>query len=860
MRRASDIASRVLLALVALAAIALVTYKLAAQIAVGPSWDSFSYLANAAQFAGRGFGYTEPGRPPLLSVITAVPLALGAMDERVIQVVDALLALFTLSGFYLLVRRRLSRAIAAGATLALLMAPPVWQWVGVGYTDLAAMGLALWALYFSVRATEDDARFYYAAFPTALAVVLMRVNAALFIVPFMVWLTLRARPFRDAKALVGGVLTALAALVPFAVYYDVTTGDAFYPIAASLRIQDAGTLADAMHDIHSFAGSINILAAPTALGALTIVVLGLALFGLADAVWRKIRSRRVSAARIFAALVVIGGGYYVGRHGFGASQAVVFVGVLAVWRLLAADKHESNAGVRWEVPAELALDAAMLAWLLSFFWFHETWAQKFSRYYITMAPSVVYLMVLGWRQLLRGVGAVVGSRESQSSPRLNYGLRALAWVPLVALVAAGLAVDAAATSWTPEASYMAARSSAAWIAARPDGATAEIYSDLWPITAWYLKRPVKAMPFFTQQAAIGHELDVNDAGYYVTLKSLTLERYGDAYQTGGVQVLTAKAQPPAMARVLYLGGGWDHYLEQIDGYRFALVHDGGDYDMTGSAYLDAYGPGQLARFHAIAAFGFLWNDRSAAEKRLQQWVANGGTLVLDASQNLQPPTSLGDSVLFDTVIKRDSLPRDARVTLDPTFASAHPQVGAMTATPFLTDSGAAWFGASYAALPGSTPLRVLASAAGRPVVAERKWGSGRVIWIGYNLVWHAFQTANASEARLVSAVLDDATGQPEHVASAPSLATSWIALRPEEPAANALDTSWIALSPQAPATPSLDTAWIALGSPAASPANGPAAPTTRLASARAGAPMSQSRLRTPARTTVQRPRRLVPGT
>ena len=769
MKRFVAVASRAVLAVVAVTAVALVRYKLAAQFVVGPSWDSFSYLENAAQFAGRGIGYSEPGRAPLLSVITAVPVALGAMDQRTIQAVDALLALFTLAGFYLLLRRRFSRAIAACASLALLMAPPVWQWVGVGYADLAAMGLALWALYFAVRATEDDPRFYFAAFPMALAVVLMRVNAALFVVPFAVWLALRVRPFRDAKQLLGGVLAALAALLPFIAYYDATTGNGLYPLVASLRIEEAGTAtATAMRDVSSYAGSIHTLAAPGALGAFTIVALALAAFGLAEAVWRSIRARHIRMRTVVAACCVAVVGYLVGRHGMAASQAAVLVGVFAVWRLLAADRHESSAGVRWEVPASLALDAAMVAWLLSFFWFHETWAQRFTRYYITMAPSVVYLVVLGWRELISGVGVAVGSPASEATPRTTYGLRALAWTPLVALLLAGLTIDVATTPRTPEPSVAAARASAAWITSRPDASTATVYSDLWPITSWYLRRPVKAMPTFQDPAAVQHELDVNDARYYVTLKSATPARYDIGYRDDTVRVAVADEPPPAMPRVLYLGGGWDHYLEQLDGYRVALVHDAGDYDVLGSAYLDAYAPAELARYRTIAAFGFLWHDRSGAERRLQQWVANGGTLVVDASRNLQEPTSLGDCVLFDTVIKRESLPHNAHVTIDPSFAASHPGVGTVTPTPFVSDNGASWFGAAYSALPGSAPLHVIASANGSPVIAERMWGRGRVVWIGYNLAWHAFRTGNASEARLISAVLDGATAPAGQVASGPS--------------------------------------------------------------------------------------------
>ncbi len=135
-------------------------------------------------------------------------------------------------------------------------------------------------------------------------------------------------------------------------------------------------------------------------------------------------------------------------------------------------------------------------------------------------------------------------------------------------------------------------------------------------------------------------------------------------------------------------------------------------------------PEQLAAWDTIAAFGFLWHDRSGSERALAEWVADGGTLVIDASHNLQQPTSLDGSVLFDTVIRREGLPRDSHISLDPSFAEKHPEIGPLDATPWLGENGEAWFGASYAPLPGSAPLEVLASVGGRPLVAKRTWGRG----------------------------------------------------------------------------------------------------------------------------------------
>ncbi len=277
--------------------------------------------------------------------------------------------------------------------------------------------------------------------------------------------------------------------------------------------------------------------------------------------------------------------------------------------------------------------------------------------------------------------------------------------------------------------------------------------------SWYLKRDVKAMPTFDDERAVAHELESNRAAYYVSVHRSAVSGYANRYETGTGRVLAASAGIRASRpEALYLGGGWENYLEQLTGYRLDLRHDEGDYNREGTAFLDGVSAEELARYDTVVAFGFLWHERSRAQHQLEQWVADGGTLVIDASRNLEQPTSLDGCVLFDTVIRRTAVPARAAIVLSPGFSAAHPNVGDMGEASWLGEAGDSWFGASYSELPGSAPLHVLASAGGRPLVLERKWGRGRVFWIAYNLPFHAHLTGSAAEARLVSAVLDEALG------------------------------------------------------------------------------------------------------
>lgn len=128
-------------------------------------------------------------------------------------------------------------------------------------------------------------------------------------------------------------------------------------------------------------------------------------------------------------------------------------------------------------------------------------------------------------------------------------------------------------------------------------------------------------------------------------------------------------------------------------------------------------------------------------------------MVVDASSNLgELPYDLADTVLFDTVIRRRGLPEDAAIHVGEELRALDPRLADVDAAPFVDESGGTWYGADYTPLPGSEDLTVLATVDGRPAVALRTLGEGRVYLIGYNLVWHAFFTENADEQALIGAV------------------------------------------------------------------------------------------------------------
>ena len=758
--------------------VAMALYKLWAQAMAGAQWDTYSFLANAAALAGKGYGFTEPARPPLISVVAAPLLRFGFMSPFAIQLVDFGFGMFCLAGVFLLVRRRMGVLPAAGAALAVLMAPPVWEWLAVGYTDLGAVALCIWALLAATKATEEDPRYYAAAFPLLVCAALMRTTSLLFVLPFGVWMLLRSQPFRHIRYLLLGAAAALAVYVPFGLYYSSAVGSPFYPFVTSLRIKEAASgSATVTHDVGSYLSGLPVLAAPEPMAALTLFILFVAVIGIAAGVLRSLKERHVSARRLVAAFVVIGcAAFIVTRTGLMASQAVIAIAVYLTWRLLAADEYSVEGGEARIVPASLALDASVVAWLLSYYAFHEAWAQRVTRYYITMAPQVAYLVALAWWQLFKSLPET----DNAYVPRFTFAsairdplpsIRRWFALPLIVLIVGAFAFDVARTSTTPDPAIVDSKSTAQYLATQPGVEDSTVYSDMWPVTAWYLRHPVEAMPMFDSRDAVDHELDKGDAEYFVSKGGPSAQTpppgFRLAYAAPIQRVFKRVTPPPARPTVLYFGAGWENYLENLNGFQTYLQHSEGDYDLEGSRFYDAFTLDELKRYPVVVGFGGMWHNRAVAERLLMDYVEQGGTLIFDASGNLAEPYRLDGSVLFDTVIQREPVARDGSVRLDPAFASRHALVGPVAPSAWLSESGEPWYGAGYRELPGSPRLKVLATVSGKPLVAERSWGKGRVIWIAYNLPWHAKLSESTAEAKLVSAIISEATSQTTRQAALP---------------------------------------------------------------------------------------------
>lgn len=730
-----------------------IIWKVTVAIRVGPRWDTYAFLANAAEYAGKGFGYAEPHRAPLLPWLTSLVFRANGLSVTAIQWIDGILTLTAVPAMYLLLRRRASPVMSAAAALSLLCVTPLWEYVGIGYTDTAAIALSLWLVLSVIAGTEVDPRWLLVSGPLFTAAVMMRYTALLVAFPLLVWLALRSSLFRHARPISFAVLLGVATYLPAARYYHREFGDALFPFVVAFGFSEAVSAPGSGTAAGSgwyYLTRSPVLFGPSSLALVTVFVVAMAGVALAVSVGRHLDSRRLRTRGVLFAVAATALAVVAQlQSGLALRQMTLALAVFALWR--AAGPRDD----RGLIAAGPALDATMAAWLVAYIDLHGHQQVIDPRYFIPMAVPLIHFTVRGLSEAGRSIGDLLDS-TSRRTPPAGVVPRA-ATLLFVLYVACSLAWTIRATGLKPDPYLADAREASRWLAGRPDIQTATTFSDYWPITAWTTRSGVHPMPSFEDSRAFAHELAKSDADYYLTLSDRDFDHFTTAARKGSVSVLSrSEEETRATPRVLYLGKSWDNYLEQLTGFSFFLDSTAGRYGWEGTAFLDGPSPAYLARYDVVAVYGAKWRDRRAGERALRDYVEKGGTVIIDASKNLDGLTfPLVDTVVLDSVVRRRVMPETASIDVDDEFAAAH-GLGGIDASSFVDENGGRWSGASYQAPPGKAEAKVLASAGGRPIVSVRTIGQGRVFYVGFNLAWHAFSKHNSDEAALVSAVFDEA--------------------------------------------------------------------------------------------------------
>jgi hypothetical protein len=459
-------------------------YRIKIQFNIGPLWDTFAFLANALEFASKGFGYSELGRPPLLSFLTSLFFRLSFVSEKLIFMIDGLLFIFGVLGLYFLFRLRFNILLSFLGCFLFVSFPIVLKWVSVGYTDLASLSFSIWALYFTLIAIKKNQKFLYLAFSFLALATLTRYSAGLIFFPMI--LCILMNPKVNFKYIVGSMIIASLFLVPYLIYFYKFFGN---PFAGFFGTFSATTNSVPItHFGYRPYLSYYLINLPSFISYEAIFLILFAIFGLLIYLINSTKNinlnflkkysnkKKIKLLLLLSLLTIFILTF--GKYSYIYSEIIFFVFIISFYVFLKDFTNTNN----------FSANLVFLLWFMVYFIFHSSYPIKVERYFISMAPSFTYFILLGIKVSFNQFSIKIRNIKISSIISLFF--------IIFILFSITISLDQLSYYKEPGAEDVIAASN--WLK-NYDSQYQEktIYSNyFWPHFSWYLKMNVKELPLF----------------------------------------------------------------------------------------------------------------------------------------------------------------------------------------------------------------------------------------------------------------------------------------------------------------------------------------------------------------------------
>lgn len=527
----------------------LVTYfRILVQLQIGPVSDSFDFLSNALVFAGQGTGYADLLRPPLFSFIISLIFKMGYVYSSVVFIVDGLLFIFGVIGFYFLLKLRFNDFESFMGALLYVTFPIILTILSVGFSDLSSVTFTIWAFYFLILAVKKDSRFYYLVFPFAMFAFITRYNSALIIFPILLYLWMNKAKI-DIKNILIGIFGGFILFVPVLVFFNQKFGNMIYPF---VNFESSATTASVTTGSAAYDPNLLffIQKFPEFVGAQGITLLLIIAIGVLFLLFLKIRKNensRISKIKIhtipklkLVCLVVVTF-IFIGTFGkfhYMISEVLLLIMLYLFYELT------KNLNLK-----HLDLNLLFLSWFMVFFIFQSIYVFKDNRYFVLMAPAVAYFMILGLTEITNGIKLRINGRN------LSFILISTILLVIMLFSTVSQLNDILEVNNNKVVANNEMIQASQWfVSYDPNYKNQNIYSDLSPNFSWYLKTNVKTVPVFknnqtypngvknyTFNQADSDQFNIflvtNNADYYLSVREgLNLSSYTPIKQFGIVTI------------------------------------------------------------------------------------------------------------------------------------------------------------------------------------------------------------------------------------------------------------------------------------------------------------------------------------
>lgn len=513
----------------------------AVQIIIGVNYfDVFTHLNVALQYSGL---VTEGANmvpvPPLMPFLTSLVFRAGLVSSSVIIILNAIFFIFGVIGLYLLFNQRFNEIQSFTACLIYISLPLVFSWATSGSTDMPAISLSIWTIYFMVRGVEKDPKYLYLVIPMLALAILSRYTTAILVIPLLFYFIVGTNFLKTFRTHLKQIIIPLVIIIPFLAYayFKISyfsclifltiqplvfgkvfgVGDAaynpdnLYYLNNLLNYLAVGPVQGNYYEILSPSlGSASIFA--FIIATLVILGLGIYVYTILEKKYRVSRNKYHEMSVIgkwsmvqllFLGFLVITGIFSFYEAPYLVTNIIVLCICLLIYKLV-GDVDGRN----------MKMDLLFLLWFFTFFIMHSVTPVKVDRYMITIAPALAYFTFLGLSVLIERYK----SRIKKDSIR-SWGLYLM--VGLVFLTSTTVTF-AGHTPNTCLIKYV--EPTAQWLEDYdPQYQDKVIFSDYSPAVSWSMKKMVftGVLRDFNNVDEFSSMLIESNAEYYIDVFSET---------------------------------------------------------------------------------------------------------------------------------------------------------------------------------------------------------------------------------------------------------------------------------------------------------------------------------------------------
>lgn len=539
---------------------AAIIYQNSTHVILGHSHrDVFFYLIESLRMSGVNIaGYAHVNYlPPFIPFLTSILFGMGFVSEASIFFTSGIFFFIGILGMFYLLRLRFNNFYAFfGAFLYGTLLINV-RWVANGTLDIAFVALMIWALYFFIQGMEKNQKYFYIAFPLAVLSFFTKYTGAIIfgvmILYFMSRTNIANNIRKYFKNIFGGIIAGLITSIPFFAYFVLNhIPFGFLNQASEVSAERSMTathggklmgndlffyIKGLLYNISSTNYIVGIIIlAVTVIGIILIIYMFSNTFRnsylkIKDT-QSSIHKLQVPAKLMYVFLIVsfvmiIVSFFTASLFSFVYSELLLFAGMyLLAYSLTKIIINFDEVDNVWlSTYPYLAINIAMAGFFLAYLIFFTAHLIKADRYFTSMAPGFIFLVVLSVEILLNRINGIKFK---------GFNLKYL--IPIFMMFLMLAASVGYVASIHDDSIALNEKAAGEWLGDK-DGI---ILSDRGPIYTWQLQKEVQYPRNAGNDTLLNQELLDKNATYYASLNNVNLTDYSLVKEFGSVKIYQLK--------------------------------------------------------------------------------------------------------------------------------------------------------------------------------------------------------------------------------------------------------------------------------------------------------------------------------